>query len=90
MLNGEVVLPCLRLKILETTPCSAVHTRLGQIRKCGPPFPPPPPLSRPKKAEGSKDASNISFVKFNNITVAVKEGDTCKKAFCNMPQHYSR
>lgn len=28
--------PCSSVKILKTTPCSAAHTHLGQIRKCSP------------------------------------------------------
>ena len=30
---------CLRLKTLKTIPCSAAHTRIGQIRECHPPPP---------------------------------------------------
>ena len=35
---------CLRLKTLKTIPCSAAHTRIGQIRECHPPPPPFRPL----------------------------------------------
>ena len=38
--NSEnVSTPCLRLKPLKIIPCSAVHTRKSQIRKCPPPSP---------------------------------------------------
>jgi len=37
-----------RYPTLKTIPCSATHTRLGQIRGCLPPNPPPPP-SRPRR-----------------------------------------
>ena len=85
-------MPCLRLKTLKTIPCSAAHTRIGQIRECptrgiiiskkAPPTPTPP-----QRRRTSPDIQNRGRLKEIEATthrfefVSSHSPDTCLSGF---------